>query len=51
MNNWKKKNLTIYIGQAFSLLSLSAVQFSIIWWIIVQTGSAFALTTTNAKSF
>ncbi len=42
--NWKKSFFTIYIGQAFSLLSSSAVQFSIIWWITLQTGSAMALT-------
>lgn len=42
--NWKKSFFKIYIGQAFSLLSSSAVQFSIIWWITVQTGSAIALT-------
>lgn len=34
----------MYIGQAFSLLSSSAVQFTIIWWITVETGSAIALT-------
>lgn len=44
MNNWKKNFFTIYTGQAFSLLSSSAVQFSIIWWITMQTGSALALT-------
>lgn len=44
IKNWKKNFFTIYIGQAFSLLSSSAVQFSIIWWITVQTGSALALT-------
>ncbi|MDF2615170.1 MAG: hypothetical protein K0S71_2956 [Clostridia bacterium] len=42
--NWKKSFFTMYIGQAFSLLSSSAVQFGIIWWITVQTGSALALT-------
>lgn len=42
--NWRKSFFTIYIGQAFSLLSSSAVQFSIIWWITMETGSAFALT-------
>lgn len=36
--------MIIYIGQAFSLLSSSAVQFSIIWWITLETGSALALT-------
>jgi len=44
MQNWKKSFFTIYIGQAFSLLSSSAIQFSIIWWITIQTGSALALT-------
>lgn len=42
--SWKKSFFRIYIGQGFSLLSSSAVQFSIIWWITVETGSAFALT-------
>lgn len=41
---WKKPFFTLYIGQAFSLLSSSAVQFSIIWWITIETGSAIALT-------
>lgn len=42
--SWKINFLKIYIGQAFSLLSSSAVQFAIIWWITVETGSALALT-------
>lgn len=42
--DWKKNFMIIYIGQAFSLLSSSAVQFSIIWWITLETGSALALT-------
>jgi DHA3 family macrolide efflux protein-like MFS transporter len=42
--SWKKNFLKIYIGQSFSLLSSSAVQFAIIWWITVETGSALALT-------
>ena len=42
--NWKKSFFMIYIGQAFSLLSSSAVQFSIIWWITTETGSALSLT-------
>jgi MFS transporter, DHA3 family, macrolide efflux protein len=44
IENWRKSFFTIYIGQAFSLLSSSAVQFSIIWWITMETGSAMALT-------
>lgn len=41
---WRKSFFAIYFGQSFSLLSSSAVQFSIIWWITVETGSAIALT-------
>jgi MFS transporter, DHA3 family, macrolide efflux protein len=44
LKKWQKSFFTMYIGQAFSLLSSSAVQFSIIWWITVQTGSAMTLT-------
>jgi len=44
LENWRKAFFTIYIGQAFSILSSSAVQFSTIWWITVQTDSALALT-------
>lgn len=44
VEDWKKSFFTMYIGQAFSLLSSSAVQFGIIWWITVETGSALALT-------
>lgn len=42
--NWKKDFYTIYLGQAFSILSSSAVQFAIIWWITITTGSALAIT-------
>jgi MFS transporter, DHA3 family, macrolide efflux protein len=41
---WKKSFFTLYSGQAFSLLSSNAVQFAIIWWITIETGSAIALT-------
>jgi MFS transporter, DHA3 family, macrolide efflux protein len=34
----------MYMDHAFSLLSSSTIQFSIIWWITVQTDSAMALT-------
>lgn len=43
MNNWKKIFLIIWSGQAFSLVSSAIVQFAIIWWITVQTGSASVL--------
>ncbi|MZP30612.1 MFS transporter [Heliobacterium undosum] len=41
---WKKSFFTMYAGQAISIVSSQAVQFSILWWITVQTGSALALT-------
>lgn len=44
LKNWRKSFFAIFFGQSFSLLSSSAVQFSIIWWITVETGSALALT-------
>jgi len=43
-DNWRTPFFTLYIGQAFSLLSSSAVQFAIIWWITIKTGSAVSLT-------
>jgi DHA3 family macrolide efflux protein-like MFS transporter len=43
-DNWHKPFFTLYIGQAFSILSSSAVQFAIIWWITIKTGSAISLT-------
>lgn len=43
MKSWKKTFLIIWTGQALSLLSSSIVQFAIIWWITIQTGSASAL--------
>ena len=49
--SWKKNSLEIYIGQAFSLLSSSAVQFAIIWWITIETGSALALTIASVALF
>ncbi len=35
--------MTLWTGQALSLLGSQSVQFAIIWWITVQTGSAAAL--------
>lgn len=43
MKSWKKTFFLIWTGQALSLLSSSIVQFAIIWWITMQTGSASAL--------
>jgi DHA3 family macrolide efflux protein-like MFS transporter len=42
--SWKRAFATIYAGQAFSILGSAAVQFAIVWWLTVQTGSAITLT-------
>lgn len=43
MKSWKTTFIIIWTGQALSLLTSSIVQFAIIWWITIQTGSASAL--------
>ncbi|UCE13825.1 MAG: MFS transporter [Candidatus Heimdallarchaeota archaeon] len=35
--------IAIWIGQSVSLLGSSIVQFAIIWWLTLETGSAFVL--------
>lgn len=46
-NNWHKPFFTIWIGQAFSLLGSSLVQFALIWYLTEQTGSATILATAS----
>lgn len=43
MNNWKKKFAIIWTGQLFSILSTAIVQFAIVLWISLETGSAEVL--------
>jgi DHA3 family macrolide efflux protein-like MFS transporter len=43
INSWTKKFVTIYTGQAFSILGSEAVQFAIVWWLTIQTESAVTL--------
>lgn len=40
MENWKKTFIIIWTGQFFSVLSSSAVNFAIIIWLSIETGSA-----------
>ncbi|TKC18089.1 MFS transporter [Robertmurraya kyonggiensis] len=49
--NWKRKFILIYAGQFFSLLSSSAVQFSIIWWLTVTSGSPLVLALAGLAGF
>lgn len=41
--SWKKRFFTIWGGQALSILGSQLVQFALIWYLTVQTGSATAL--------
>ena len=49
--SWKRQFVTIYAGQAFSILGSAAVQFSIVWWLTIQTESAITLTTAAIVGF
>jgi MFS transporter, DHA3 family, macrolide efflux protein len=41
--NWKRPFLTIWTGQAFSLLGSSLAGFALVWWLTSTTGSATIL--------
>jgi DHA3 family macrolide efflux protein-like MFS transporter len=45
MTNWKPRFFAIWTGQAFSLFGSSLVQFALVWWLTVSTGSATVLAT------
>jgi DHA3 family macrolide efflux protein-like MFS transporter len=42
---WAAKFVLIWIGQAFSLVGSSLVQFALVWWMTRATGSATVLAT------
>ena len=41
--NWKTRFFTVWIGQAFSLFGSGLVQFVLVWWLTIETGSATVL--------
>jgi DHA3 family macrolide efflux protein-like MFS transporter len=43
--NWKTPFFTIWTGQAFSLLGSQLVQFALIWYLTINTGSVTILAT------
>lgn len=43
MKSWKKNFWTIWVGQAFSQLSSSVIQFVIMWYLTDKSGSALLL--------
>ncbi len=45
--SWKTSFFTIWGGQAFSILGSQLVQFALIWYLTVQTGSAIVLATAS----
>jgi DHA3 family macrolide efflux protein-like MFS transporter len=42
-SNWKAPFFAIWFGQAFSLLGSGVVQFVLVWWLTIETGSATVL--------
>ena len=42
-DSWPRTFLIIFGGQAFSLLGSAAVNFALVWWLTVETGSATIL--------
>ena len=42
-SNWKARFFTIWGGQAISLFGTRLVQFALIWWLTLETGSATVL--------
>lgn len=50
-SDWKHNFFTIWIGQAFSQLSSSILQFAIVWYLTDQTGSAMVLSVAMMMGF
>ncbi len=48
---WKPRFFTIWGGQALSLLGSQIVQFSLVWWLTEQTGSATVLAMASLVAF
>lgn len=44
-SNWARKYFTIFAGQAFSILGSGLVQFALVWYLTLKTGSGITLTT------
>lgn len=43
MENWKRKFITMYAGQAFSIVGSAVVQFALFWQLTITTESAMVL--------
>ncbi len=42
-HHWLRSFVVIYIGQTFSIVGSAAVQFAILWYLTIKTGSANTL--------
>ncbi len=49
--DWKKTFLTIWAGQAVSMLTSSVLQMSIVWYLTMRTESAAVLTLATLTGF
>jgi DHA3 family macrolide efflux protein-like MFS transporter len=41
--SWARRFFIVWTGQAFSLIGSNLVQFALVWWLTVETGSAIVL--------
>lgn len=48
---WKKNFFIIAIGQSFSLIGSSAVQFALMWWLASETSSPMVLAISGLAAF
>jgi MFS transporter, DHA3 family, macrolide efflux protein len=46
-SKWKTRFFTIWSGQALSLVGSALVQFALVWWLTIKTGSATTLATAS----
>lgn len=51
MQTWKKRFITLWIGQAISILTSSIMQMCIIWYLSEKTGSAAVLSMATLIGF
>lgn len=42
-SRWMRRFFTMWTGQAFSLIGSALVQFALVWWLTIETGSAVVL--------
>lgn len=49
--SWRRTFLIIFTGQGFSLLGSFAVNFALVWWLTVESGSASVLAYASLAAF